>query len=114
MLGRGAPGRLLGVSACRGDGRPAGVAVGTGAPAACLTGVALVRVMRFPDILEALVDRHLEYVLAVSTLAELREVVTASADLPDTAVVRARVGFGNLNGAKIRKIRIGVEKPDHE
>jgi len=60
------------------------------------------------------VDRHLEYVLAVSTLAELREVVTASADLPDTAVVRARVGFGNLNGAKIRKIRIGVEKPDHE
>lgn len=67
-------------------------------------------------------DHHTEYILSGSTLADLREVVAASADLPDTATVRAQVGFGNLNGAKIRKIRIaddaagglGRRPPSHE
>ena len=52
-----------------------------------------------------------QYTILGSTLGELRRIVEECAELPDGAVVRAKVGFGNPTGAKIKSLVIIVDEP---
>jgi len=63
-----------------------------------------------PTTLEIIVTQHLhQYVLADSTLGELRRILEQCAEMPDDAVVRAKVGFGNLTGAKIKNVTVIID-----
>ena len=50
-----------------------------------------------------------QYTLTGSTLGELRRILAECTELPDGAVVRAKVGFGNPTGAKIRSLAITTD-----
>ena len=52
-----------------------------------------------------------QYTILASTLGELRRIVEECAELPDGAVVRAKVGFGNLTGAKIKNVTVIIDEP---
>ena len=56
--------------------------------------------------------QHLhQYVLADSTLGELRRILEQCVEMPDDAVVRAKVGFGNPTGAKIKNVTVIADEP---
>ena len=63
-----------------------------------------------PTTLEITMTQHLhQYALADSTLGELRRILKQCAEMPDDAVVRAKVGFGNPSGAKIKSLAITTD-----
>jgi len=52
-----------------------------------------------------------QYTLTASTIGELRGILAECTELPDGAVVRAKVGFGNPTGAKIKNVTVIVDEP---